>query len=199
MSAIAMLVFAVVLVLAPSAGSVDVDKDGWHDFLIREQSYLPYANVGANCDLYHSNGTWIGRLYIRPPRVWGLKGLGRQAVRWRTRFYDLAQNGKVVWTTNWNYGRVRPRRATDFGGGPDAPQAMITSNSYWERSHWYQHPQGNGMRVRAVVDVGWYRARAKRWTRRSLTVRWMISTANRTIGEGQLGPASTPARDRWDC
>ena len=187
------------LVLASGAGGVHGDRDGYDDALIREQPYLPYANVGANCDLYYNNGTWIGRLYIRPPRLWGLKGLGRQAVRWRTRFYDIAQNGTVVWTTKWHYGRVKPLRATDFAGGPDAPQAMIHWKSYWDGSHWYQHPQGNGMRVRAVVDVGWYKARSRKWISRSMTVRWMISTANRTIGEGQLGPASTPVRDRWEC
>lgn len=186
-----------VLVLAPVARGIDVDRDGYHDFLLREQPYLPYANVGANCDVFKWNGVWYGRLTIRPPRVWGLSALGRQQVAWRTRFYDR-QSGKVVWTNAWVYDRVRPGQATDFGGGPNAPQVMITWNQYWVGGQWYQHPISDNGRIKAIVDAGWYNRRRKRWVVRSLRVLWLISTVGRTTGVGQTGPASTPVTS-WTC
>jgi hypothetical protein len=129
--------------------------------------------------------------------VWGLKKLGRQRVAWRARFYDV-QNRRFVWNGSWVYDVVGPGQATDFGGGPDAPQAMVHWNQYWTGGQWYEHPQGDGQQIRAVVKAAWYNARRSRWIYRSVDVRWQFSTANRTIGEGQLGPASTPVTS-WVC
>src|SRR5262245_52426430 len=88
-------------------------------FSLREMPYLPYANVGSNCDVWQSNSPKHGRLYVRSPLVRGRPGLGRQKVGWRARFYDTV-SGKTVWSGNWVYRYVQPYQVTRFSGGPDA-------------------------------------------------------------------------------
>src|SRR5215211_7992245 len=73
------------LLRVPGAFAVDV-KSNLAYFSLREMPYLPYANVGSNCDVWQSNSPKHGRLYVRSPKVRGRPGLGRQKVGWRARF-----------------------------------------------------------------------------------------------------------------
>jgi hypothetical protein len=184
----------VVALLVPIRGvAVDVNGDSKHDFLLREQPYLPYANVGSNCDVYRSNSPWHGRLYVRPPIVWGLPRLGRsQRVVWRTRFYDVP-SGQVRYYGGWRYSTADPYRATAFGGGSNAPAVSIVSRGYWAGSQWYDHFADDGDKIRAIVDVRWYNRNKRTWVRASLRVRWVIGTSNRTNGLGYSN--SPPQRD----
>ena len=193
---------SIVLVTALLAGpvrarAVDVNRDGKHDFLLREQPYLPYANVGSNCDVWKYNSPWHARLYVRPPIVWGLPRLGRQRVAWRARFYDIA-SGQVRGIGNWVYATVSSSVATTFGGGQNAPQVMITWNQYWLGSQWYDHLGDDGDRIRALVDARWYNATTRRWRNATLLVQWVVSTSNRTNGRGQTGSFSGPVQ-RGTC
>jgi hypothetical protein len=183
-------------VTAPlGALAVDVNRDGWHDFLLREQPYLPYANVGSNCDVWRYNSPYHARLYVRPPIVWGLRSLGRQRVAWRARFYDVG-SGQVRAIGNWVYATVVPFKSTIFGGGPDAGGGvMITHNQYWQGGQYYDHLAGDSDRIRASIDARWYNSRKRVWTRATLRVQWVITTTNRSIGRGQTGPYSTPVRN----
>jgi hypothetical protein len=138
------------------------------------------------------------RLYVRTPIVWGLPALGRQRVRWRARFYDVG-SGEVRATGSWVYATVGRRQWTIFNGGPNAGGGvMITHNQYWANGQYYDRLGNDGDRIRAIVDAGWYSRRARRWTIRSMTVRWVITTSNRSNGQGQTGPASTPTTN-WTC
>jgi hypothetical protein len=193
------LVLAVVLggLTAPvSAVAIDVNGDGYHDAYPREQPYLPYANVGSNCDVWKYDSPWHARLYVRPPAVWGLPALGRnQRVAWRAQFYEWS-SGDVVAYGRWVYARVNPRQGTTFGGGPDAGNGvMITHRQYWQASQYYDHLGSSGERIKARVVVAWRRARGGSWIVRRVPVSWVIATTNRTIGQGQTGPSSTPVRN----
>ena len=192
---VVLMVLVAALALPLSTAAVDVNRDGLHDFLLREQPYLPYANVGSNCDLWKYNSPYHARLYVRPPIVWGLPGLGRQRVAWRARFYDWS-SGDVRAYGKWVYSRVRPKQSTIFGGGPNAGGGvMITHNQYWTGGQYYDHLADDGDRIRAFVEVGWFNANKKRWVTRSLRVQWVISTSQRSLGQGQTGPSSTPVRN----
>jgi hypothetical protein len=175
-----------------------VNGDGYHDAYPREQPYLPYANVGSNCDVWtHDNGsTWHARLYVRPPIVWGLPALGRnQRVAWRPKFYDFS-SGRLLAYGDWVYARVNARRATTFGGGPNAGNGvMITHRQYWQASQWYDHLSGTGERVKAQLVVAWRKAAGGKWITRVIPVNWVITTTHRSTGQGQTGPYSTPVRN----
>jgi hypothetical protein len=183
------------LLAVPGALALDVDGDGWSDFRLREMPYLPYANVGSNCDVWQYNSPVHARLYVNSPVVWGLPGLGHQKVAWRARFYDT-RNGSVRFKGPWKYRYVNERKSTRFGGGPNAGNGlMITHKQYWVGHQWYDHLADDGRRIRAMVDAAWLNSSTGKWIVRSLKVRWVISTSNRTIGLGQTGPSSTPAKD----
>lgn len=184
------------LVAIPSVLAIDVNNDRLHDFYLREQPMYPYANVGANCDVWQYNSPVHARLYVRTPIVWGLPALGRQQVRWRARFYDV-DTREVRATGAWVTAIVGPKQATTFGGGPDAGNGvMITHGQYWDGGQYYDHV--DSQRIRAWIDAGWYSRRKGRWITRTLDVKWMIATSNRTIRQGQTGPYSTPVTN-WTC
>lgn len=186
--------------VAPVASvAVDVNGDDYLDAYSREVPNYPKWNVGANCDVWRYNSPLHARLYVRPPIVWGLPALGRnQQVGWRAVFWDT-QSGERRGTGDWVYRRVNPRRHTTFGGGPDAGNGvMITHRQYWQNSQWYDRLADDGDRIKARIEVAWYRSRQDNWIVRRIPVRWVISTSNRTNGAGQTGASSTPI-NRWTC
>jgi hypothetical protein len=113
------LAMAALLCIPQVVTAFDVDGDGTHDIFIREPPRLRYANVGSNCDVWKYNSPLHGRLYVRPPKIWGLRG--RERVAWRARFYDVG-SGEVRYTGNWIYSTAGLTTPTVFGGGPDAGQ-----------------------------------------------------------------------------
>jgi hypothetical protein len=183
--AIATATFACVLVALgiPAGGlAVDINHDGLQDSLLREQPNLPSPNVGSNCDVWANNSPEHYRLYVRPPIVWGLPHLGRQLVAWRTRFYDIG-SGQIRAYGHWHYARVRPREWTIFGGGPNVGNGVTYfSTAYWQGGEWYDHLAGDGDQIRALIDVGWYKARTRRWIIATQTVHWVVPSTNRTLG-----------------
>jgi hypothetical protein len=187
--AFVLVVALAALVAAPlDVTAFDVDGDGTHDFFIREPPRLKLANVGSNCDAWKYNSPLHGRLYVRPPRVWGLRG--RERVVWRARFYDVG-TGEVRHTGKWIYSTAGLTTPTVFGGGPDAGHGvMVYSNQFWVGSQWYDHLADDGDQIRALVDARWYSVKTRRWTKATLPVKYVIGTFNRTVGSGQAGSVS---------
>jgi hypothetical protein len=183
------------LSILPAAHALDVNGDGRHDFRLREMPYLSGSNVGSNCDHWQNGGPQHGRLYVRPPRIWGLPRIGgRQKVGWRARFYD-AVTGKVVASGRWKYSYALPYLESPLGAGPDAGNGVyITQNQYWAGSQYYDHLSSDGAQIRAIVDAAWYNARKRTWTVKALRVQWVIATINRSTGQGQT-MISTPIKN----
>ena len=148
---------------AAPAGAADVDRDGYHDALVRGRSNIGYANVGSACETRSlSTGAVLARLTVRPPRVWGLLAYGRHNVSWRAIFYD-ARTNVVVARGAWVGAVVDGRQWTVFGGGPDAPQTMIGYRNYWQGSQFWQHLSTDGVQLAANVQVGWQHPSTGRW------------------------------------
>jgi hypothetical protein len=101
-----------------------------------------------------------------------------------------------VRSEKWVYATVGPRQPTVFGGGPDAGGGvMITHKQYWQGSRYYDRLAGDGDRIRALVQVGWYNARTGRWIYRTLMVKWVVTATLRSIGQGTTGPYSGPVQN----
>jgi hypothetical protein len=159
------------LVSAGEAGAVDANGDGYHDALLREQPYLPYANVGARCDIYRlPNGAWRSKQTVRSPRVWGMWAAAH-SVAWRARFYDV-NSGVTVAQGNWEYRTIAAGQYTDFGGGPNAPGVMITWAQYWQGGQYWDHPAQETLK--SVVDVAWLNPYTNQWVVRELPVLYVL-------------------------
>jgi hypothetical protein len=85
---------------------------------------------------------------------------------------------------------------------PDGDGAIVGATAealkyrqYWQGSQYCDHLTESGERIKARVSVAWQRAQGGRWIARSIPVNWVITTTNRTIGQGQTGPYSTPVRN----
>lgn len=172
-------VATVALLSTSSAFAVDADGNGYHDALIREAPYLPYANVGAKCDIYYSYG-WRARLTVRPPRIWAIWGQYNQNVAWRARFYDIS-TGRDAVTDSWRYFQASPNAYTDGGGGRNAPAIAINSTEYWAGSRYTDHPIDTTASVKAVIDVAWQDARNGVWVTRTLPIAYYYQPYNNVV------------------
>ena len=164
------------LAAAGTAQAYDTDGNGYHDFVIREQPYLPSVNVGARCELrYVQGGATLAKLTVRPPRVSSLWGLQNQSVAWRATFVS-ARTGAVVAQGSWVPGTASANASTDFGGW-SAPGVMITWAQYWQANQYHEYYPSYGY-VKAIVDVAWYHPWSGGWVYRSLPVQWTLSPSN---------------------
>ena len=168
-----------ILASAVPARAVDIDRDGYHDAILREEPYLPAANTGSNCDSYYKNGTLWSRLNVRPPRVRIQNGYSRQDVGWRVQYYDF-RTGRIVWTTPWEGVTLLTGQLTDFGGR-DTPGMNILFKQYWAGSHYAENPVSNGVRMKAMVQVRWAQVGGS-WRIATMHVQWVLPTWGRSIG-----------------
>ena len=177
--ALVLLLATSVLATANQARAIDTDGNGFHDALLREMPYLPYANVGAMCTVYYSNGAWRARLTVRPPRVWSLWNQYNQTVAWAVRF--VSATGRIEAEAFGAYSTASPNQHTDFGGGPNAPQVSISSSSYWAGSKYADHPIDTTPTVKPVVVVYWKDARTGLWTSMELPVAYYYMTHTNVV------------------
>ena len=177
----------VMLGCAAPASAVDIDGNGYHDAILREEPYLPAANSGSNCDAYRKNGVLWARLNVRPPRVWIQNGYSRQDVGWRVLFYDH-RNGTIVWTTPWEGATLLGGQHTDFGGR-DTPGLNILFKQYWAGSHYAENPVSNGIRMKAMVQVRWAQLGGG-WRIGTMYVQWVVPTWGRSVGIISVVPAT---------
>jgi hypothetical protein len=167
---------ALALAATGAAQAHDTDGNGYLDFVIREQPYLPNVNVGARCELsYVQGGGTLAKLTVRPPRVWSLWGLQNQSVAWRATFVNV-RTGAVVAQGSWVPGTASANASTDFGGW-SAPGVMITWAQYWHASQYHTYYPSLGY-VKASVEVAWYHPWSGGWVYRLLPVQWYLSPSN---------------------
>jgi hypothetical protein len=172
---VSLLAVGAVLALAATdaAQAYDTDGNGYHDFVIREQPYLPSVNVGARCQLGSvQGGGTIATLTVRPPRVWSLWGLQNQSVVWRATFVN-ARTGALAAQGSWVSGTASPNASTDFGGWSQSG-VMITWAQYWQASQSYTYYPSLGY-MKAIVDVAWYNPWSGGWVFKSLPVQWYLN------------------------